>query len=125
VWAEVAPELTPADFRHPERMDAAFLRRLSGARRRAGVPFRVRSDHRPPEANLRAGGAPNSAHRDVPCRAVDLWVHDNEERFHVLEALLAAGFRRIGVYPAREDGSGSLHVDASEANPAPRIWTRH
>ncbi|MBW3630044.1 MAG: hypothetical protein KY464_12195 [Gemmatimonadetes bacterium] len=123
VWREIAPELAPSDFRHPEQMDAAFLRRLSAARRRAGVPFRILSDHRPPERNEAAGGARRSAHLEVPCRAVDLRVETNEERFRVLAALLAVGFTRIGVYPAREDGAGSLHVDASASNPSPRVWT--
>lgn len=124
VWREIAPEITPAEFHHPHCMDAAFLRRLARARRRSGVPFRIVSGHRPPEHNGRVGGAKRSAHMEVPCRAVDLCVADNRERFLVVESLLAAGFRRVGIYPAAEDGSGSIHVDASEINPAPRIWTR-
>jgi uncharacterized protein YcbK (DUF882 family) len=124
VWAEIAPELTPREFHEPAQMEVDFLRRLSAARRRAGVPFRITSDHRPPARNRAARGAEHSAHLEVPCRAVDLTVASNEERFRVVSALLAVGFRRIGVYPAAEDGSGALHVDASEVNPSPRIWTR-
>ncbi len=124
VWREIAPELVRRDFHHPERMDPAFLRLLSAARRRAGVPFRITSDHRPPEHNARVGGARRSAHREVPCRAVDLSVASGLERYRVVEALLAVGFRRIGIYPAAEDGSGAIHVDASPENPSPRIWTR-
>lgn len=125
VWQEIAPELAPGEFRHPHDMDAGFLRRLARARRQAGVPFRIVSDHRPPEHNRAVGGARTSAHMELPCRAVDLWVESNEERFRVAEALLEAGFTRIGIYPAREDHTGSIHVDASMANPAPRMWTRY
>lgn len=124
VWREIAPQFLPAEFRHPEAMDAAFLRRLARARRRAEVPFRIRSDHRPPDHNARVGGARHSAHLDVPCRAVDLHVASNAERFRVVAALIAEGFERIGVYPAAEGGSGSVHVDASQINPGPRLWTR-
>lgn len=125
VWVEIAPELTPAEFRYPEAMDAGFLRLLHRARRRAGVPFRVVSDHRPPERNEKVRGAKRSAHLEVPCRAVDLRVASNQERWRVVEALLEAGFVRVGLYPAHADGSGSVHVDASESNPAPSMWTRH
>jgi uncharacterized protein YcbK (DUF882 family) len=125
VWREIAPEFRRSEFRHPERMDPDFLRALVRARRNAGVPFRVISDHRPPARNRRAGGARGSAHLEDPCRAVDLWVESNLERFRVIEALLNEGFTRIGIYPARADGSGSIHVDASHVKPSPRIWTRH
>jgi uncharacterized protein YcbK (DUF882 family) len=124
VWGEIAPELTPRDFRSPFAMDVAFLRLLSRARRRAGVPFRVISDYRDPARNEAAGGAEKSAHMECPCRAVDLQVRDNHERARIVLAAAEEGFLRIGVYPAHEDGGGSLHLDASETNPAPRIWTR-
>jgi uncharacterized protein YcbK (DUF882 family) len=125
VWGEIAPELRAEEFHHPERMDTHFLRLLARVRRRAGVPFRIVSDYRSREQNRDAGGASRSAHMDLPCRAVDLHVTNNEERFRVVEAALALGFVRIGVYPARTDNSGSIHIDAAEANPAPRIWTRY
>lgn len=129
VWTEIAPELTPRDFRHPWEMCPAFLRRLSRARRACGVPFRVVSDYRPPDRNASAGGASQSAHLESPCRAVDLRVLDNHERYRVVTALLAEGFERLGVYAPTEwqrsqygTASGSVHVDASPTNPSPRIW---
>ncbi len=124
VWREIAVWFAPEEFRFPEAMDAGFLRRLADARQRARVPFRIVSDHRPPEHNARVGGVPRSAHLEVPCRAVDLQVANNEERFRIVAALLAERFERIGIYPARPDGSGSVHVDASQIHPAPRLWTR-
>ena len=125
VWSEIAPELTPKDFHFPERMDVDFLRRLSRTRRRAGVPFRVVSDSRDPAANEAAGGATNSAHMEMPCSAVDLRVKNNLERARVVTAAVQEGFERIGIYPAHEDNSGSVHLDASTDKPSPRFWTRY
>lgn len=129
VWAEIAPELTPDDFRHPWDMCPAFLRRLSAARRRSGVPFRVISDHRPPDRNAAVGGATRSAHLESPCRAVDLRVASNEERARIVRALLDVGFERIGIYVPTDwqrqmygAGAGTVHVDDSPAHPRPRIW---
>lgn len=129
VWLEIAPELRPAEFRYPWDMSPAFLRRLHRARRLAGVPFRIVSDHRPPERNDAAGGASQSAHMEAPCCAVDLRVLDNHERYQVLRALFAVGFERIGIYKPTPwqiqqygKGSGSIHVDDSPTNPRPRVW---
>lgn len=125
VWGEIKPELTPEDFRFPYDMDVAFLRLLSRVRRRAGVPFRVVSDYRDPDRNAAAGGAKSSTHMERPCRAVDLHVKNNEERARIVFAAADEGLIRIGVYPAKPDNSGSIHLDASEVNPSPRIWTRY
>jgi hypothetical protein len=125
LWSEVSPELTRSEFRHPDLMDAEFLRRLGRARRRAGVPFRIASSHRTAAENALAGGAAGSAHLEVPCRAADLAVRSNEEQLRIVAALLAEGFARIGVYPAREAGSGSMPVDAARGRPEPRLWTRY
>lgn len=125
VWKEIAPELKPEDFRFPGQMDVHFLRLLSSARRLAGVPFRIVSDARDPQRNRAAGGASKSAHMEEPCRAVDLHVENNFERSRVLTAAFLSGFRRVGIYPAKEDNSGSLHLDASSVNPSPRVWTRY
>lgn len=124
VWGEIAPEFHAREFHCPNEMDVSFLRLLSRTRRRAGVPFRIISDYRSPERNEEAGGATKSAHMERPCRAVDLHVKNNYERFQVVQAAMLEGFVRVGVYPAHEGGSGSVHLDASEVNPAPRCWTR-
>lgn len=89
VWAEVAPELTPRDFRYPYHMSVEFLRELSRARRRGNVPFRVVSDYREPSRNEAAGGASQSAHLELPCASVDLRAVSNEERYHLVLNLIA------------------------------------
>lgn len=89
VWGETAPELMPHDFNYPYRMAPDFLRQLIKVRRACQVPFRVVSDHRPPERNQATGGAQQSAHLETPCRAVDLRLNDNIERYRLLLHLLA------------------------------------
>jgi hypothetical protein len=124
VWHQIHPLFQPHEFRFPYHMDIAFLRLLHHTRIRAGVPFRIRSDHRPADHNTPARGATGSAHIPIPCRAVDLAIANNYERFQVVAAAIAQGFQRIGIYPAATDNSGSIHLDASTTHPQPRIWTR-
>ena len=122
VWEEIAPELLPKEFEQPESMDVAFLRMLSGARRRAGVPFRildtVRDDDR-------------SAHGELPCCVVDLQVLSSRERGRVVKACYYEGFERVGVYEG-SDGfykkvwcrdKGGVHIDASRYKPNEVMWT--
>jgi hypothetical protein len=124
IWIHVHPHFQPHEFRFPFEMDAHFLRWLHQVRLAAGVPFRFRSDHRPTDHNTTAGGAVGSAHIPIPCRAVDLAVLNNYERYQVIAAAILLGCTRIGIYPARPDNSGSIHLDCSTTHPQPRIWTR-
>jgi hypothetical protein len=124
VWSEIAPELTPRDFRQPYLMDVHALRLFSRIRRRAGVPFRVVSDARQPGI-----GASRSAHADRPCRAIDVRAQSSRERYEIIKAALLEGVCRIGVYAPtagqrRQWGknSGSVHIDASAEHPADVIW---
>jgi hypothetical protein len=128
VWGEIAPELTPKDFNEPEQMDVDFLRLLSRMRRDrdCGVPFRVVSDARDPDGSV---GSTQSAHKERPCKAVDLRVLTNAERFKVITTALKHGIVRIGVYPPTEHqratfgkGSGSVHLDASAVNAQRVMW---
>lgn len=126
-WAKVAPEFTPADFRHPERMGYEFLIWLHQVRVRSAVPMVLVSDWRDPAANLAAGGAEDSAHGDTPCDCVDVGKRPpadgsdpnwNRHRFAIVSAALDLGAVRIGLYP-----NGALHVDRTEdRRPANVIW---
>lgn len=124
MWHEITPHFGPHEFLAPYEMDVHFLRLLHSTRLAAGVPFRITSDARDPDGSV---GASLSAHKKRPCRAVDLHVKSNYERMCVLGAAVANGFVRIGIYPAREDGAGIIHLDAETHpdNPSPRCWTRY
>ena len=129
VWAEIAPEITPGEFNFPYHMNVGTLLRLSRARRRSRIPFRFVSDHRPSSANSTAGGARRSAHMGTPTHAVDLRVQNSRERFKIVEAALAEGFTRIGIYPPTAfqrqiwgKNAGSVHLDDSPVHTRQVMW---
>lgn len=100
--------------RHLSKMDGEFLIDLDLARGIADIPFKITSGYRCPSYNLTIGGKPNSAH--LKGRAADIYVRDGNHRFFILEALLQAGFRRIGI------GPDFIHVDNDYTLPKPWVW---
>jgi uncharacterized protein YcbK (DUF882 family) len=125
VWDMIRPHFSRAEFKHPDLMSAKFLAWLYDVRESAQVPLRIRSDYRDPAANAAAGGARGSAHMQLPCRAVDLTVRNNLERYAIVAAAIRLGCRRIGIYPATAKGAGALHLDLSQDHPHGRIWTSY
>lgn len=125
VWAEIAPEITPGEFNYPHLMDVHFLRLLSKIRRWSGVPFRFRSDHRPPARNAAAGGATASTHMEIPCRAVDLWLLSTRERYALTRTCIVSGLTRVGIAKYAVDpatGGGTFHIDGSTEAPQFVAW---
>lgn len=96
-------------------MDETFLRRLDSARSYAGVPFIPASGYRCKRKNDSLKNAsPNSSHlrgcaADIECRT-------DADRWAVLFGVIAAGFRRIGVY------SHHIHVDMDRSKCHGRVW---
>ena len=81
-------------------MDSEFLKMLDTARDTAGVPFKITSGYRTKEHNeeLRKKGykaSANSSH--LVGKAADIAVGSGAERYIILNALLKAGFKRIGI----------------------------
>ena len=75
-------------------MDATFLAMLDNARDFAGVPFVVNSGYRCPEHNKAVGSlAPNHP----AGRAADIACFDGPTRMRIIQGMIRAGFRRIGV----------------------------
>lgn len=95
-------------------IDPVALDMLDHARELAGVPFVLSSAYRNKDDNRAKGGAPNSAH--LRGCAFDIICSDNLTRFKIVDALLRAGFNRIGI------GSTFVHCDNDCNLPAPRIW---
>lgn len=98
-----------------ENMDKTFLQKLDEARELAGIPFIINSAYRSPEHNAKIGGKPNSSH--IKGLAVDISVTDSRTRFIVLNALINAGFNRIGI------ADTFIHVDLDLDKSSKVIWT--
>ena len=71
------------------------VNRLERARMYAGIPFHINSAKRCPVHNLDVGGKKNSAHLDG--YAFDIRIGSSHERFIIYNALVKAGFKRIGI----------------------------
>lgn len=123
-WARLR-FFSKTEFRYPFAMGYEFMVWLEKVRAEAGVPMVITSSYRSPSYNASVGGAPNSAHTDTPCDAVDVGMRPrpsdpnwNYSRFQIVSAAIKLGCKRIGTY-----ANGSLHLDRTEhKRPAPRMW---
>lgn len=95
-------------------MDSTFLNTLEKARGIAGIPFKITSGYRTKEHNKKVGGVPNSSH--LIGVAADIAVASGKERFIILNALIQAGFRRLGI------AKTFIHCDTDDTKPN-SVWT--
>lgn len=95
-------------------MDSEFLKMLDTARDTAGVPFKITSGYRSKEHNEKVGGVPNSSH--LRGYAADIACVAGGDRYIILNALIKAGFKRIGV------ANTFIHVDNDPDKPN-SVWT--
>ena len=96
-------------------MDAAFLNKLSKARELAAIGFKITSGYRSPAHNAKVGGVPSSSH--TIGRAVDIYAPTSTQKYIIINALLQAGFNRIGV------AKNFIHVDDDPSKSEDVIWT--
>ncbi len=97
-----------------KNMDTDFLTKLEEAREIAGVPFKITSGYRTKEHNEAVGGVVNSSH--LIGVAADIAVSSGSERYIILNALLKAGFKRIGV------AKTFIHCDTDDSK-SNSVWT--
>jgi uncharacterized protein YcbK (DUF882 family) len=95
-------------------IDGELVSRLNMARGIARIPFRVTSGCRCETHNRDVGGVDSSAH--VLGYAADIAVRGSRERYAVLAALIAAGFKRIGI------AHDFVHADIDPGKNKPVIW---
>lgn len=126
-WQKLKPFFAKSEFLYPDKMGYEFMLLLLEIRKRANVVMKISSSHRNKEHNKKVGGAPDSAHTDEICEAVDIKQHKtaadpnwNYARYQIMEAFFHFNVGRIGLYP-----NGSLHFDKTEdKRPSPRLWVK-
>ena len=98
-----------------KHMDVEFLNKLAQARKIAAVGFKITSGYRSPEHNEKVGGVPNSSH--TLGHAVDIYAPTSRQKYIIINALLQAGFDRIG------GAKNFIHVDDDPSKNEEVIWT--
>jgi len=101
-------------------MDKDFLSMLDNARDIAKTPFKITSGYRTKEHNVaiykKLGKKPiESSH--LKGLACDIACSDSRARFLIINALLEAGFTRIGI------ANNFIHVDSDCEKSENVIWT--
>lgn len=92
-----------------------LLGRLNQARELAGIPIVLNSAYRCEKHNDSVGGSPTSSH--LRGLAADVRITNNNQRFIIINALLKAGFTRLGI------GKSFIHVDCDGSKAQNVIWT--
>lgn len=95
-------------------MDETLIDMLIEARSKANIPFIINSGYRTKEYNKRIGGVKNSSH--LKGLAVDIKCVDSRSRSLILNALISAGFNRIGI------AKTFIHCDIDQDKPTNVIW---
>ena len=101
-------------------MDKDFLSMLDNARDIAKTPFKITSGYRTKEHNIaiykKLGKKPiESSH--LKGLACDIACSDSRARFLIINALLEAGFTRMGI------SDSFIHVDSDSDKAQNVIWT--
>lgn len=96
-------------------MNTEFLNKLTRAREIASIGFKITSGYRTPDHNEKVGGVPSSSH--VGGYAVDIYAPTSRQKFIIVNALLEAGFDRIGI------AKNFIHVDSDPTKPDSVLWT--
>jgi uncharacterized protein YcbK (DUF882 family) len=78
-----------------KNMKKEFLTKLDKARAIADVPFKITSGYRSKETNKRVKGVSTSSH--LKGLAADISCKDSSTRQKIVNALIQAGFTRIGI----------------------------
>jgi len=99
------------------QMKEEFLKKLDAARGIANVPFKINSGFRTAAKNKAEGGKADSSHLTGWASDIDLPnTGGSRLRFQVVDALIKAGFNRIGI------ANGFIHVDCDPTKDKNVIW---
>lgn len=96
-------------------MDRHFLQMLDDARGQAGIAFKITSGYRTENHNRKVGGVRNSSH--TKGLAADIACSNGSNRFTIVNALIMAGFNRIGI------AKNFIHCDIDGSKSPYVVWT--
>jgi Peptidase M15. len=97
-------------------MKQSTMNRLDTARDIAGIPFVLSCAYRTSAHDKSKGRSGTGAHTLTPCQAVDIRCNTDRNRWTVVNALIQAGFTRIGI------AKTYIHADDSEKHTKEVIW---
>lgn len=95
-------------------MDSGTMAKLDYARELAGIPFVLNSAYRSKAWELGRGRTGTSSH--CKGKAVDIRCNSYSNRWKVVNALIKAGFTRIGI------GKTYIHADTDTSKQQEVIW---
>ena len=96
---------------HKNEMKPKFLDKIDDARRLAQIPFIINSGYRCSKHNQEVGSTSDNHPSGM---AADIKCTDGLSRFKIVESLIHAGFKRIGV------AKTFIHADCTEKTSS--IW---
>ena len=94
-------------------MKKEFLEMIDEARNVAGIPFKINSGFRTKKHNEIVGGRVGSSH--LAGGAADIHCANSGSRIKIVNALVAAGFNRIGI------AKTFIHCD-NDITKEPALW---
>lgn len=95
-------------------MNQATMSKFDTAREIACIPFVINSAYRSPEWERMKGRSGTGAH--TLRRAMDIRCNSDRNRFVIVEALIKAGFTRIGI------AKTYIHADDSPLHSQQVVW---
>jgi hypothetical protein len=95
-------------------MRQATMSKFDTAREIAGIPFVINSAYRSPAWEKAKGRTGTGAH--TLGRALDITCNTDRNRFRIIDALIKAGFKRIGI------AKTYIHADDSESHTQDIVW---
>ena len=110
---------SPDEVGSGSNMDATFLEMLDDARGWAGIPFKITSGFRTPSHNAYVGGVQSGLKSKGSSHlfgyAADIACTSGAAREIILNSLIEAGFRRIGI------AKTFIHAD-NDPDKNPSVW---
>ena len=105
---------SPDELGSGSKMQRSTLLKLDKARELADIPFFITSGYRTKRHNQKVGGVNGSSH--TKGHAIDISATSSTQRFKIFNALLQAGFERVGI------SKNFIHADDDPLKSKQVLW---